>query len=81
MNAILLCLLEEYLENLGHHEDYWWLLEFRATEALTLLFIGHLKNLRVFELADSTKLLALNTTRIVWIALDLLLSASDASNR
>ena len=35
---------------------------------------------RILELANSPKLLALYTTRVIWITLDLLLSASDASN-
>lgn len=37
-------------------------------------------NSRVFELADSSKLFTLNASRIVWIALDLLFSASNAGN-
>jgi hypothetical protein len=36
-------------------------------------------DLRVFEFAHPPKLLALHATRIVWVALDLLFSASDAS--
>lgn len=35
-------------------------------------------DLRIFELANSSKLLALDTSGVVWITLDLLLSACDA---
>ena len=35
---------------------------------------------RILEFANAPELLALYTTRIVWVALDLLLSASDASD-
>lgn len=40
----------------------------------------HDRHVRVLELAYPPKLLALHATWIVWIAFDLLLSASDASN-
>ena len=36
--------------------------------------------LRVLELAHAAELFALDTSRVVWVALDLLLAASDASN-
>ncbi len=65
--------LEEYPASLVHLADYSRLANKPSLQE-------NRECLRVFKLAHPAEFLALDTARVIWITLDLLLSASDARN-